>query len=445
MTPTHPEDATNGNRPAKTAILSFFLAFLLLPLLPPAAPTIHVLSGEQMRIDLAGSSVTANGSEWNVTLRMQDDNENPSLGSSFRRWWHVELQNLNTTTGDTLNVTVTNSGYSDYIVPVWSPDGGDNYTRIPSGESSLSFSVTTPPGVASVRLAKYFPYTLTAYDAFRASINTHPHVTESVIGSSSQSRSIYMYEITDSGVSNAGKTRVWIHTAVHPSENTAYFVTEGLINWLTSGASEPEILLDHVIFDIVPMANPDGVALGNYRTNADSVNLEIQWGAPYNSTVPEVVALRTQIETFMGVPGSPGPNPIKVLLNLHSSHGLGYPFHYVHDASVVSPSVNALEQTWVWAFEARSAFVALGSSQASYLSGRPYVESMMYDRYSSQPDWDNVMAITFEGTYQLGPTPGVPSTDDDYRQVGREMGLALADFLGIDLTVNQIGSWMLLY
>jgi hypothetical protein len=55
------------------------------------------------------------------------------------------------------------------------------------------------------------------------------------------------------------------------------------------------------------------------------------------------------------------------------------------------------------------------------------------------------MAITFEGTYQLGPTPGVPNTDEDYRQVGREMGFALADFLGIDLTVNHIGSWMLLY
>src|SRR5690606_36915317 len=97
-----------------------------------------------------------------------------------------------------------------------------------------------------------------------------------------------------------GKKRVWIHSAVHPAETTSYFTVEGLLNWLTSGQSAPELLLDQVIFNVVPVANPDGQALGNYRTTSNSVNLENQWGSPYNSTVPEIVALRTQIENFQG-------------------------------------------------------------------------------------------------------------------------------------------------
>jgi len=408
-----------------------------------AVPTIHVLPDEQMRIDLGGSSVTAGSGQWEVVLRMQDDNENPFLGSTFRRWWHVELQDLNTTTGETLHVTVTNSGYSDFITPVWSLDGGATYARILSGEGSLDFTVTTPPGAAAVRIAKYFPYTLGMLSNFRAAAVSNPNVTESTLGVSSQGRPIYLWEITDGSVSAAGKHRVWIHTAVHPSENTAYFVVEGLVGWLNSGEIEPNILLDNVIFDIVPMANPDGVALGNYRTNANSVNLEVEWASPYNSTVPEIVAMRTKIEEFMGTSGSPGANPIELLLNLHSSHNVAFPFHFVHTAASTSSSVNALEQQWVAAFMARSGFVALGSSQSSSLSGRAYVESMMYDRYSSQPEWGDVMAITFEGTYQLGPGFG-PNTPDDYRQVGEEMGFTIADFFGITLPATRVTGWMLI-
>lgn len=429
-----------------SALRFFLVAILWTASVSPAftTPSIHVVPGEQMRIDLFGSSVTANGSQWDIVLRMDDDNENPGLGSTFRRWWHVEIRDLNEATGETLNVTVTNSGYSDNITAVWSLDGGATYTRIPSGQSSLNFSVTTPPGVTSVRLAKYFPYTLAHFAAFRSTVTGHPRVTESVIGNSVQGRPIYLWEITDASVAPTGKRRVWIHTAVHPAENTAYFMTEGLVVWLLSGDAQAEILLDNVIFDIVPMANPDGVHLGNYRTNANSVNLEVQWGSPYNSTVAEVVALRTKIEEFMGTAGSPGANPIRVLLNLHATHSVTYPFHFVHTAASTSTENNAMELQWVNAFRGRSAYVNLGTNQSSSLSPRAYVESMMFDRYSSQPQWDNVMAITFEGTYQAGPTPGVPNVPDDYRQVGMEMGLAIADFFGINLSTTRVEGWMVL-
>ena len=50
---------------------------------------------------------------------------------------------------------------------------------------------------------------------------------------------------------------------------------------------------------------PDGIALGNYRTTAKGVNLEVQWSAPHDSEVPKIVALRSTLERFMGTPTAP--------------------------------------------------------------------------------------------------------------------------------------------
>ena len=62
----------------------------------------------------------------------------------------------------------------------------------------------------------------------------------------------------------------------------------------------------------------------------------------------------------------------------------------------------------------------------------------MHDRWSIDPKWTGapnllreVMAITFEGTYGLGPDRIRWNTAADYREVGSEMGLAIADYFGI--------------
>jgi autotransporter-associated beta strand protein len=429
------------NTPAFTAVL------LAVALAAPAnaAPSVRTLPNESMNIDTAGVVVTSGTGSWRIAAPMRDDNGNASLGTSFRRWWHFEIDGLDAAAGSTLAMSITKAGYTDAITPVWSLDGGLTYQRVPgvvptyaSQTQTQSFTITTPPGVSSIRLAKYFPYTLGMYDRFRESISGTPFVKEETIGRSAQGRGIVMHTLTDPSVPDAGKQRVWVHAAVHPSETPASFSAEGLVGWLAGGSDEARTLLGHTIFNVVTMANPDGVALGNYRTNSASVNLEVQWASPYTSTVPEIATLRGKIEQFMGTAAAPGANPISMLLNLHASHNEGYPFHFVHEASYptagVTTEVRALEDRWVAAFKGRSAFGALRTTDPqSRLSGRPYVESMMHDRYSIKPTWDSVMAITWEGGYQLGPVTGVPNTPDDYRRLGADMGLAIADYYQVSL------------
>jgi hypothetical protein len=371
---------------------------------------------------------------------------------------------LRPATGEELRIQVSNAGYSDIILAVWalSTDGGQNfgpYTRVPTSATpklsgtTHSFTLHTPVGVTHLRLAKYFPYGVSDRDRLLARIAGHPsgHVRSvQSLGTSLQNRTLPLIELTDSAVPDTGKHRVWIHSGIHPAETTSYWVVEGLIDFLLGGSIEAEILLDRLIVDVVPMANPDGVALGNYRTNSQSSNLENEWTAPYNSTQREIVALRTRIEQLMGSSSKPGPNPIQLLLNLHATHGFGYPIHYRHTANPafdlvnnrtgVVPSVNALEGQWIAAFRSRSPFVAQGTTESSSNGAptRPFVESMMHDRWSIDPAWTGppnsqrqIMAITFEGTYGKGPGPAPWNTTADWRRVGAELGLALGDFFGV--------------
>jgi hypothetical protein len=425
-------------------------------------------AGETMR--LRSASVTAaGGTAFNVSLTMEDDNANASLGLTFRRWWHCQIGNLNAA-GNTLTVTVGNAGYTDVILPVWaqSTDGGVTfgpYTRLPlsavptrPSSTQHRFTVATPPGVTTIRLAKYFPYTVARKDAYVAGLAGHRHVRNvAVIGSSVQGRAIHRIELTDSSVPDTGKKRIWIHSGIHPSETTSYFTVEGLIAWLGSGDPYAEVLLDHAILDIVPMSNPDGVALGNYRTNANSANLENEWIAPYNSVQPEIIALRTAIEGYMGTPAAPGSNPVVVVLNLHSSHNVDYPFHFQHTANAnwnptsnnsgVLPVVNALEGQWIQTFKSNSPFANLGTTQGSTVGApsRPFVESMMHDRWSAVASWTGapafqqpVMAITFEGTYGMGPTQTAWNTEADYNLCGAQLGKSLALYLGLQPTSSAI-------
>jgi len=436
------------------------LAPVLLLSVAIAQVPVITYSGENMR--LAAANVAGSGSSWTLTLTMSDDNGNTSLPNTWRRWWHCEVSNL--VPGATLNYRIASPGYSDAIVPVWSlsTDGvtfGD-YVRMPPSAAPVTqagqerFTVQVPAGVVAMRVAKYFPYTVTRKNALLASLAGEPRVRSIVsLGNSQQGRPIEKIELTDSTVPDANKERVWIHAGVHPAETTSYFMVEGLLAWLTSGDPMAEVLLDNALIEIVPMANPDGVFLGNYRTNANSVEIESQWSAPYNSMQPEVIALRTAIEGYMGTAAFPGSNPIRVLLNLHSTHNVSFPFHFQHVSNAgwspgctscgVLPIVNQVEAQWVANFKARSAFVNLGSTANSTLGSRPFVESMCHDRWTSVNGWLNapnfeepVMAITFEGTYGRGPDGVTWNTEDDYRQAGEEMGLALLDQLDIGLTAS---------
>jgi len=53
---------------------------------------------------------------------------------------------------------------------------------------------------------------------------------------------------------------------VHPGESNASYIMEGIIDYLVSSDDTgSQTLRNKFVFKIVPMLNPDGVIVGNYR------------------------------------------------------------------------------------------------------------------------------------------------------------------------------------
>ena len=67
---------------------------------------------------------------------------------------------------------------------------------------------------------------------------------------------------------------------------------EGFIGWLCGKSREAILLRKYIVFKIVPMLNPDGVALGNYRTGLSGRDFNREYKNPDKAVFPEVYSFK---------------------------------------------------------------------------------------------------------------------------------------------------------
>lgn len=63
----------------------------------------------------------------------------------------------------------------------------------------------------------------------------------------------------------AERKAVILSSRVHPGESNASFIMEGMLEFLVSDIPAARRLRELFVFKIIPMLNPDGVIVGNYR------------------------------------------------------------------------------------------------------------------------------------------------------------------------------------
>ncbi|GAB5373364.1 hypothetical protein AAMO2058_001744700, partial [Amorphochlora amoebiformis] len=76
------------------------------------------------------------------------------------------------------------------------------------------------------------------------------------------------------------KPIVWLSARVHPGESNASWIMQGVLDFLTGPSLKAHMLRQRYLFKIIPMLNPDGVVLGNYRCNLSGQDLNRQWANP---------------------------------------------------------------------------------------------------------------------------------------------------------------------
>ncbi len=52
---------------------------------------------------------------------------------------------------------------------------------------------------------------------------------------------------------------------VHPGESVSSWMMKGIMEFMTSDHEDAVFLRDNYLIKLIPMLNPDGVVVGNYR------------------------------------------------------------------------------------------------------------------------------------------------------------------------------------
>lgn len=391
------------------------------------------------------------GLAWELALR--NDNDDSRLPNSFRTWWYLRADNI--PIQQHIRLEFTRLGFPYYFVPVFSYD---NKTWHYFDEQEVSLlpgcNIAVPDSCRlviskqftanTVWIARTFPYTTQDLSHFLATVSASPYMSMSTLGFSPRFKKPLQLLTLSDNTSGLPKKTVWIHARTHPAETGPSFLLEGFIRAALAEDALGRTLRQRYIVKIMPMLNVDGVILGNYRTNATSINLENQWvfspGSPYlNEQAPVENRL---VNTGAMVPAlSAQTTPVVLALNLHSSNEAPdtAAFFFPHFGS--DPQLYTVAQQNLWKKQLN--FIKLVAKHYDGRIERPPVDGGSKFLRSFYPEtwwWTNtedaVNAITLETTYgRAGFDHWV--TQDDLRNLGIAVAKAIKD---MDQLPQDLGS-----
>ena len=374
--------------------------------------------------------------EWELSLA--DDNNDPTLPSTWRSWWYVKMVNL--VQEAPTKITLKNSGWPYYYLPVYSYDQKE-WFRLAESEVTQNANdelvVKKQFEHNTVWLARFYPYTFTDLQNYLKTIQDNTSVDIRIAGYSQQGNPLYVLKITDPTVPVSGKKRIMMHARTHPAETSPSFLIEGLIAKLLAGTGEASELLAGFEFYIFPMQNVDGVIAGNYRSTPKTENLEMSWtfdsANPLNLTgdVPPEVAVIHRYATDLMSDGGP---PIYMALNLHASNSEPdiRPFFYPH----FGPMSLVYSPVEVSLWEKQLRFIGnvairhgvdmiepVPDDGGGSFATKTYPESWWWCNYQ-----DRVLAMTLEMTYGRAGYAPRWIEPNDVRDLGSSLVLGIRDY-----------------
>ncbi|GAA51698.1 cytosolic carboxypeptidase 6, partial [Clonorchis sinensis] len=247
-------------------------------------------------------------SEFEFDLHIRADTCNPK----FRVWFNFKVGNCcanQRVIFNIVNFSKTKSLYREGMSPLvrstsrpqWSriPHKNVFYYRCPEHRRNyvMSFAFCFDRE-EEYQFCYCYPYTFTRLQAYLDEIDqkAYAHYKREFLGGTLQQRRIDLLTIThpkNLQEASGRKQRIIFVTArVHPGETPSSYVCQGFIDFMVSEHPIAQELRKHLIFKIVPMLNPDGVYLGNYRCSLMGFDLNRQWQNPSQWAHPEIFATK---------------------------------------------------------------------------------------------------------------------------------------------------------
>ena len=126
---------------------------------------------------------------------------------------------------------------------------------------------------------------------------------------------MWQLTITNPDAPDAQKTRVWLMARQHSWEAGTSWVMEGAIRYLLDSATNSE-LLNLYVFQLIPMADPDGVARGGVRFNAFGHDLNRNWDLVMAEEMPEILVQKRALTQQAG--------QIDLFITIHNTESADY-------------------------------------------------------------------------------------------------------------------------
>ncbi|XP_067655304.1 cytosolic carboxypeptidase 2-like isoform X4 [Haliotis asinina] len=158
----------------------------------------------------------------------------------------------------------------------------------------------------TVYFSHCFPYTYTDLQDYLLEVSNDPIKSrickQRVLCRTLAGNLVYVLTITSPSQNPEDikhKKAVVVTSRVHPGESNSSWMMKGFLDYLTGNSADAKLLRDTFIFKIVPMLNPDGVIVGNYRCSLAGRDLNRNYKTVLKDSYPSVWHTKNMIRKLL--------------------------------------------------------------------------------------------------------------------------------------------------
>ncbi|KAL6474362.1 hypothetical protein MHYP_G00179230 [Metynnis hypsauchen] len=260
--------------------------------------------------------------DYELTLR------NDMYTTKHTQWFYFRVRNMKA--GVTYRFTIVNlmkssSLYETGMCPLLYSDltawlKGEGWRRVGSniryyrnhsekgGKTlySLTWTLQFPYENDTCYLAHCYPYTYSSLQCYLHGVISDPakaaYCKVRVLCRSLAGNSVYALTITAPGGTwqqRRSKRAVVVTARVHPGETNGSWMMQGFLDFLLGESPDARLLRETFVFKVVPMLNPDGVVVGNYRCSLTGCDLNRNYRTLLRDFFPCVWYTRNMVKRLL--------------------------------------------------------------------------------------------------------------------------------------------------
>jgi hypothetical protein len=163
------------------------------------------------------------------------------------------------------------------------------------------------------------PYTNQQLQRLLDEFKRRSDLRQQIVGRTAQGRAMLLLTITDESEPAKQKKVIWLMIRQHSWEAGSSWAGEGALRFLLSADPVAVQMRRTAIFKIFPLCDPDGVARGGVRFNANGFDLNRNWDAVDETKMPEIAAQRKAILDWVDA-----GQRVDIFLTLHNTETAEY-------------------------------------------------------------------------------------------------------------------------